>query len=78
MFNECRSVVADVQCYSVDRKGYYSELQEFNFTAPLDLDSPLKKWIADNADPVSVFILCVVHSLYTAILLLILTGLRIW
>jgi hypothetical protein len=51
MDTEAESVVADVQCYSVDRKGYYSELQEFNFTAPLDLESPLKKWIADNADP---------------------------
>ena len=48
-----RSVVAEVQCYSVDSKGYYCELQEFNFTAPLDLKSSLKKWIAENADPVS-------------------------
>ena len=55
----CRSFVAEVQCYSVDSRGYYSELQEFNFTAPLDLESPLKKWIKENADPVSVFIVCV-------------------
>ena len=49
-----RLVVAEVQCYSVDSRGYYSELQDFDFVAPLDLEAPLRESIAENADPVCV------------------------
>ena len=43
----------EVQCYSKDSSGYYCELCEFNFTAPLDYTLSLEKCIAKNADPVS-------------------------
>lgn len=46
--------MAEVHCYSVDSKGYYSDLHQFNFLATLDLNAPLEKSLAESADPVSV------------------------
>ena len=46
-------MLAEVQCYSVDSRGYYSELKEFNFLAELDVSSPLGQSLADSAHPVS-------------------------
>jgi hypothetical protein len=47
-------VLAEVQCYSVDTRGYYSQLREFNFLAELDLRAPLRKSIAESAHPVGI------------------------
>ena len=49
------SILAQVQCYSVDSsgRGFYSELQEYNFDAELELKTALKISITECAHPVS-------------------------
>ena len=69
-----RSVLAEVQCYSVDSRGYYSELNEFDFIAELDLYAPLGRSLANSAHPVS-HAQCG-HSLQLTIS--VITGVEVW
>ena len=46
--------VAEVRCYLLDRRGFHSELKEFNFVTELDPKASLKKIISENAPAVRI------------------------